>query len=310
MILQRFALVLGALAIAACSTSSSGSGSSTSLPATTLAASSTSAATASLASTTLVPTTTAPTTTAAPTTAPTTTAAPTTTVVPATLAPATTTMAPNDFLGEEVIGYSVQGRPIVASHRGTPGGTVILVVGVIHGNENAGLPILEHLRTMPLPPGTDLWLMDAMNPDGLANDVRHNGNGVDLNRNFPHDWTQIAEPGVWEYSGTGPASEPETQAFISFANRIQPALTLWYHQDLYRISPSNRSDGPLRLRYAELTGLPVISVTGGTYTGVAATWVRTTVPTAMSFIIELGPTLLADEAVVHANAVLDIVTMV
>jgi len=267
-----------------------------------------------IASTTSAPTTLATTTTLAstttvgPTTQAPTTQAPTT-LVPTTLAP-TTTAAPSDYLGEEVIGYSVQGRPIVASHRGTPGGTVILIVGVIHGNENAGLAVLEQLRTMPLPPNTDLWLMDAMNPDGLANDVRHNGNGVDLNRNFPHDWTQIAEPGVWEYSGTGPASEPETQAFIAFSERIRPALTLWYHQDLYRISPSNRSDGPLRQRYAELTGLPIISVTGGTYTGVAATWVRTTVPDAMSFIIELGPTLAADEAVVHARAVLDIVTMV
>ena len=255
---------------------------------------------------TLPPTTLATTTTSTSTT--TSTTLPPTTVPATTLAP-TTTAAPNDFLGEETIGYSAQGRPIVASHRGTPGGTVILVVGVIHGNENAGLAILEDLRTMPLPPNTDLWLMDAMNPDGLANDVRHNGNGVDLNRNFPHDWTQVSQFGDWEYSGTGPASEPETQAFIAFADRIRPALTLWYHQDLYRISPSNRSDGPLRERYAEITGLPIISVTGGTYTGVAATWVRTTVPDAMSFIIELGPTLSADEARVHATAVLDILTM-
>lgn len=129
---------------------------------------------------------------------------------------------------------------------------------------------------MPIPPGIDLWLLAEMNPDGVANDVRHNGNGVDLNRNFPHDWTQIGEPGYWEYSGTGPASEPETQAFMAFVDRVQPELTLWYHQDLYRISPSSRRDGPLRVRYAELTGLPVLSVSGGTYTGVAATWVRNT----------------------------------
>lgn len=298
---RRFAaLVAAALVFAACSDTTSSSGTVPPTTATPTATSTTVAATTT--SSTVAPTTTS--TTLAPTTVPA-TAAPT---VPPTAAP-TTLAAADDFLGEETIGFSAQGRPIVASHRGTPGGTVILIVGVIHGNENAGLAILEALRTMPLPPGIDLWLMDAMNPDGLANDVRHNGNGVDLNRNFPHDWTQVAEPGVWEYSGTGPASEPETQAFIAFADRIRPALTLWYHQDLYRISPSNRSDGPLRRRYAELTGLPIISVTGGTYTGVAATWVRTTVPEAMSFIVELGPTLSPQEAVVHASAVLDISTM-
>jgi protein MpaA len=273
------------------------------LPATTTIASTTTTAPATTSSTT--------TTTLPPTT--TSTLPPTTTAPPATVPPTTVppTLAPSgQFLGEEVIGTSVGGRPIVVSHYGTPGGTPILVVGVIHGNENAGLAILDALRQLPVPGGYDLWQMDAMNPDGVANDVRGNENGVDLNRNFPHDWTQIGTPGVWEYSGTGPASEPETKAFIEFANRIDPALTLWYHQDLNRLSPSSRSDGPLRERYAALTGLPIIPVTGGTYTGVAATWVRNTVPSAMSFIIELGPTLSADEAAVHARAVLDVMTMV
>ncbi len=258
------------------------------------------------------PSTTAPVTTQATTTEPATTEPPTT-VPPTTVPPTTTTVATiataADFLGEETIGTSVQGRSIVAAHRGTAGGKVILVVGVIHGDEHAGLAILDDLAVMALPPGIDLWLMPAMNPDGLANDVRGNGNDVDLNRNFPHDWTAIAQRGEWEYSGTGPASEPETQAFIAFASRIQPALTLWYHQDLFRVSPSNRSDGPLRKRYAELTGLPYVSVTGGTYTGVAATWVRLTVPNAMSFIVELGPTLSDADATVHANAVLAIAQM-
>ena len=303
--IRRLALVCGAaLLVAACSSSEKVGAPTTVAVVETAPVGTLPPATAATTTSTTTATTTTTTTTItiAPTTVPTTLP-----LAPTTAAP---TAAANDFLGEETIGYSAQGRPIVVSHRGTPGGTVILVVGVIHGNENAGLAILADLRTMPLPPGIDLWLMDAINPDGLANDERHNGNGVDLNRNFPHDWTQVAQLGDWEYSGTGPASEPETQAFIAFADRIRPALTLWYHQDLYRISPSNRSDGPLRERYAEITGLPIISVTGGTYTGVAATWVRTTVPDAMSFIVELGPTLSADEAQVHATAVLDIITMV
>jgi protein MpaA len=181
---------------------------------------------------------------------------------------------------------------------------VVLVVGVIHGDENAGLAVLDELRTMALPHGIDLWLMEAMNPDGYAADVRGNANGVDLNRNFPHDWTPIAEPGDWQYSGAGPASEPETQAFIDFTEGLRPALTLWYHQDLYRVSPSDGPDGPLRRLYTEITGLPYETVSGGTYSGVAATWVRRSIPGAMSFIIELGPTLSVDEAVVHAGAVL------
>ncbi|MEQ1873255.1 MAG: DUF2817 domain-containing protein [Ilumatobacteraceae bacterium] len=219
-------------------------------------------------------------------------------------APPTTASGPADFLGEELIGTSVEGRPITASHRGTPGGVVILVVGVIHGDENDGLAVLDLLATMSVPAGFDLWLMPAMNPDGLANDQRGNGNSVDLNRNFPHDWTQIGQPGNGQYSGTGPASEPETQAFIAFAQRIKPTLTLWFHQDLYRISPSSGRDAPLRQRYAELTGLDYESITGGIYTGVAATWVRRSVPDGMSFIVELGGSLSAEEAALHASAVL------
>lgn len=194
----------------------------------------------------------------------------------------------------------------MASRRGTAGGIVILVVGVIHGDENDGLPVLDLLADVPLPAGIDLWLLPALNPDGVANEQRGNGNGVDLNRNFPHDWTQIGQPGTGQYSGTGPASEPETQAFIAFTERIRPTLTLWYHQDLYRISPSTHRDAPLRQRYAELTGLPLLTITGGIYTGVAATWVRQTMPDAMSFIVELGESLSAEEAALHAEAVLEV----
>ena len=63
-------------------------------------------------------------------------------------------------------------------------------------------------------------------------------------------------------------------------------------------------------RLAALTGLPIEAVTGGTYTGVAATWVRRTVPEAMSFIIELGETLPADQLPAHVAAVLSVAEMV
>lgn len=232
-----------------------------------------------------------------------------TTSTSTTIPPTTTTVLPQ-FLGEETIGTSVEGRPITVFHRGTPGGVVVLVVGVIHGNEDAGLAILDHLRTLPIPEGIDLWIMPAINPDGYANQARGNSNGVDLNRNFPHDWTAIAEPGDWQYSGTGGGSEPETQAFMDLAGRLHPALTLWYHQDLHTISPSKGRDAALRRHYATRTGLDQTVVSGGTYTGVAATWVRRAMPDTMSFIIELGPTLSPDEALLHATVVLEVAAMV
>lgn len=244
------------------------------------------------------------------TTVPATTSSSSTSTSTSTTSSTTTTTLPfPEYLGEEVIGTSVEGRPITVQHRGDPNGIPVLVVGVIHGDENDGLAILDLLRSADLPAGVDLYLMDAMNPDGLAHDVRGNAHGVDLNRNFPHDWTAIAEPGQWEYSGTGPASEPETQAFIDFVQRLRPALTIWYHQDAYCIAPSKGPDRDLRVRYAEITGLPMESVTGGIYTGVAATYVRTRVPDAMSFIVELAGTLPPDDAVLHTTAVVEVLRM-
>jgi murein peptide amidase A len=203
----------------------------------------------------------------------------------------------------------VQGRPIDAVERGTAGGTPVLVIGVIHGDEQAGVAIVDRLGTMAVPAGIDLWLVTSMNPDGQAVPQRGNARGVDLNRNFPDGWGPIGGPGDGQYAGTGPASEPETQAIVGLVDRIRPKLTVFYHQDLIRLSPSSGLEGRLKERYAARTGLPFGRITGGTYTGVAATWIRHTTGDP-AFIIELGPSLTPAQAGTHAAAVLDIATMV
>jgi protein MpaA len=182
------------------------------------------------------------------------------------------------------------------------------VIGVIHGDEHAGVAILERLATMPVPPGIDLWLVESMNPDGQAVPQRGNAHGVDLNRNFPDGWGPIGVPGDGQYAGTGPASEPETQAIVALVGLIRPELTVFYHQDLNRLSPGTGFEGLLKERYSVLTGLPIERITGGTYTGVAATWIRTQTGDP-SFIVELGPTLSQEQADTHAAAVLDIAAM-
>ena len=216
--------------------------------------------------------------------------------------------APPEVIEQRTLGTSAGGSAIDAVRRGTPGGRVVLVIGVIHGDEPAGAQIVDRLAQLDVPAGVDLWLVRSMNPDGLAANDRHNADQVDLNRNFPYDWGPIGVPGDSQYAGTGPASEPETQAMVAFIAEIRPDLVIWYHQDLYRISPGSGRNGAIRQRYAELTGLPLIDITGGTYTGVAATWARHTLDPGVAFIVELGPTLTADEAEVHAHAVLTLAT--
>ena len=74
---------------------------------------------------------------------------------------------------------------------GDPNGRPVLLVGVIHGNEAKGFGITQLIRTMPTPPGIDLWIIDSINPDGQAANSRYNANGVDLNRNVSYNWNYI-----------------------------------------------------------------------------------------------------------------------
>ena len=210
------------------------------------------------------------------------------------------------FLERRVIGTSVMGAPIEAVRLGTKGGVVVAVVGVIHGNEAAGLLITDALQKSVVPKGIDLWIIPTMNPDGTALDQRGNANRVDLNRNFPYNWAKMGKPGYWQYAGASKASEPETKAVVAFMRQIKPALGIWYHQDLNIISPGIGLEGTMRSTYSRLTGIPVKRITGGRYTGVAATWQRNSIKDGMAFVVELGKTLSTPEAQVHATAVLDI----
>ena len=225
-----------------------------------------------------------------------------------------------DRVGEQIeletpvfdIGTSVEGRAIIAERIGTAGGRKVLVVGVIHGNEDAGLQIVAELRQRAIDESVELWLIDTMNPDGVVRQDRHNSNEVDLNRNFPYKWGPIGGPGDSQYAGTGPASEPETQAIVQFITLLRPDIAIWYHQDANLIIPSTGRDGRLRARYAELTALELAECCdgGGTYTGIAATWARNELKKdsdAVPFIVELpGGELSAAQVNAHATAVLTI----
>jgi len=102
--------------------------------------------------------------------------------------------AQGNILERRVIGTSIQGRPIEAIRMGDPKGVTVAVIGVIHGNEEAGLLITDELVNMQIPKGVNLWVMPSINPDGTALDRRGNANRGDLNRNFPYGWARIGQP--------------------------------------------------------------------------------------------------------------------
>jgi protein MpaA len=185
--------------------------------------------------------------------------------------------------GRAVIGHSVQGRPIVVVHRGAPDPALkVLVFGAIHGNETAGMAVARRLIRDGAPSGVGLWVVPTINPDGVAADRRGNAHGVDLNRNFSYDWAPLTGG---EYSGTGPLSEPESRAAQRLIRRVEPDVTIWFHQP-FGIVDRPPGNPFVARRYAQLTGLPLVSLPGR-YPGSASRWQNHAFPAATAFVVEL-----------------------
>lgn len=184
-----------------------------------------------------------------------------------------------------MIGHSVRGRPIVVfENSASPPRLKVLVVGAIHGDETAGMRIARRLVAGNLPAQTKLLVVPTINPDGVAARTRGNAHGVDLNRNFPYRWRPLAGS---EYSGTGPLSEPETQAAYKLILRERPDLTIWFHQPFSLID--RPSGNPFAAhRFADLIGLPLVRLRGP-YPGSASRWQNQTFPRSTAFVAELPP---------------------
>jgi protein MpaA len=125
------------------------------------------------------------------------------------------------------IGESVEGRPIerIDTRPERPGRHVVVICGM-HGNERAAVDLGDGFGRINRPDDLHLTLVPLLNPDGWAAGTRNNGRDVDLNRNFSWGWPR--RPG----SGSGPASEPETKAAMSFLETTRPDLVVWVHQPL------------------------------------------------------------------------------
>ncbi|HSS34408.1 MAG TPA: M14 family zinc carboxypeptidase [Solirubrobacterales bacterium] len=182
-----------------------------------------------------------------------------------------------------VIGRSVQGRPIVSVRSGSADAALkVVVFGCIHGNETAGMRVARRLIAAGAPRGVELWVVPTLNPDGVAADTRGNAHGVDLNRNFPFDWTHLSGG---EYSGTGPLSEPESRAARRFLTRIEPDLTIWFHQP-FGIVDRSGGNSFVERRFSNLIGLPLVRLPGR-YPGSATRWQNHIDPGATAFVTEL-----------------------
>lgn len=182
-----------------------------------------------------------------------------------------------------VLGRSVEGRPIRAWRIGNPRSPRrVLVVGCVHGNECAGMGVTQRLVTLARPIALDLWVVQNLNPDGLASSTRGNARGVDLNRDF------LA------------ATQRETRIARKLIHRLRPDVTIWLHQPQSLV----RAWGPSRAiarRYAQLAGIPYRSLAWPP--GSASRWQNGL--GLRSVVVELPSGELPNDAALrHARAIL------
>lgn len=194
---------------------------------------------------------------------------------------------------QELVGRSVQKRAITAVQVGDPAGSrVALVVGVIHGDERAGLRIVREIkreasRQANELTGTQLWAIATVNPDGLSSHTRKNAHGVDLNRNFPYRWRGDVPHSSGYYPGPRPASEPETRAVMGFIRRLRPDLSIWYHQPWGAVLACHGSP-QVAVEYARLVRMRT-SCRGKGLRGTAITWETHTFLGSSAFVVEMPP---------------------
>jgi protein MpaA len=129
-----------------------------------------------------------------------------------------------------VLGTSAQGRPIFGARLAgaRPGDVgerppVVLMAG-IHGDEPASVAAILDLWSRwgtlgPLP--GPVWLVPALNPDGIAAGTKNSSRDIDLNRNFPaRNFSRLHGPGY--DPGPAPLSEPETETFAGLLHQTHP----------------------------------------------------------------------------------------
>jgi len=207
------------------------------------------------------------------------------------------------------LGESLRGRPIEAVRLGDPSSpNKALVVGVLHGDERAGLRITAALRREFADlTGVDLWVVDSVNPDGQALRRRGNARSVDLNRNFPYRWRSIPRPSGY-YSGPRALSEPEPRVIIDLIEDLQPRVSVWYHQPWNQVLVPCGAPAPIQRAYARTAALRT-GCRGNGLPGTAISWQNDRFPGATAFVVELKRGPITERAALrHAQAVVEAAT--
>ncbi|MFO7170634.1 MAG: M14 family metallopeptidase [Chloroflexota bacterium] len=175
-------------------------------------------------------------------------------------------------VAEITIGYSAQGRPITALRVGD-GPRKLVLVGATHGFPEANtyqlaLQLAEYFRANPqaVPPLVRLYIIPALNPDGIALGTRFNARGVDLNRNMntnldacpENDWRVTVEGAYGIISDTGgPYADSEVESRLVQGFLLDASAVIFYHSNAGSVFPAFCEHAPsiaLAQAYAEGAG--------------------------------------------------------
>ena len=187
---------------------------------------------------------------------------------------------------EEEIGRSHRGAPIRVFLPARP--TALLVAGV-HGEEAETVWLARRLLERVAGEDGEVAIIACANPDGVADSIRQNAAGVDLNRNYPAaSWVPedsfTYPPGTaWDArsrenrtsrSGPGavPGSEPETQAVLGLLERLEPQLVIDLHAPLELVLPTGDAPMDLVEELAARARLPVTMELGSRTPGALRDW--------------------------------------
>lgn len=163
----------------------------------------------------------------------------------------------------------------------TPLGKVMLMGG-IHGDEYSSVSLMFQWmdKLNRYHSGLFHWqVIPLLNPDGLLRKpaaTRQNGNGVDLNRNFPTpDWAPLAQQ-YWvkrtysnprRYPGPEAASEPETRWFIAQIEAFKPDAIVAIHAPHHLVDFDGPQTPPVKLGKLQLRRLGTYPGSLGNYGG-------------------------------------------
>lgn len=162
---------------------------------------------------------------------------------------------------EQVLTNSPKGHSISVFKMGAKNLPTLVLIGGVHGDEPEGAQIvqevLKRIASTEAQFKVQLLAIPNYNPDGLKDNQRTNGNGVDLNRNFPStDWSANSKAPRY-FPGPKANSEPETQALVKLLEQHKPFLVIHCHTYVPQIVYTGESALPYAKILAKNFGHPV-----------------------------------------------------